>query len=85
MLDGGKGDGPPPDWKPNTKMLYASASVNGWTHQGVKDLILFKFKRASTKDLTYFEYWKVMDWIGTVPPNSLPTERDKNTEDLFAS
>ena len=74
---------PGPDWKPNTKMLYVTASANGWTHQGVKDLILANFKRTSTKDLSFSEYHKVMRWLGNSPPDVITMERDPNTLEMF--
>jgi hypothetical protein len=63
-------------------MLYITASANGWNHAQVKDLILFNFKRASTKDLTFTEYNKTLDLLGKLQPGTV-AERDKNTDDLF--
>jgi hypothetical protein len=73
----------PENWQPNTKLLYATAGANGWSHQQVKDLILFNFKRASTKDLTYTEFYKTLDWLGNLTPGTVTAERDKNTLDMF--
>ena len=74
---------PPADWRPNTKLLYMTASQNGWTHAQVKDLILANFGRASTKDLQWHEYNRVLDWLGKLPPGTISAERDPFTKDLF--
>ena len=73
----------PPNWKPNYKQLYIEARSLGWTREGIHDLIMFNFKKSSSKDLAFNEYQKVMQWIEELPPNSITTERDKNTNDLF--
>ena len=74
---------PKPDWTPNTRMLYTHATNCGWNHQGVKDLILFHFKKQSTKDLTFHEFNKTLDMLDALHPNTVTAERDKNTDDLF--
>jgi hypothetical protein len=74
---------PPENWKPNTKYLYTLASTNGWTHAQVKDFVLFNFKRASTKDLAFEEYNKVIDALDKLPPGSMSMTKDKNTLELF--
>jgi hypothetical protein len=79
MLIGKEPDG----WKPNSRQLYISASYSGWTRQGIHDLIGYHFKKQSTKELTFSEYNQVLRWIEDLEPNTVTTERDKNTEDLF--
>jgi hypothetical protein len=74
----------PPNWKPNFKQLYIEAGSFGWTREGIHNLIELNFKKSSTKDLTFVEYNKVMEWIEKLPPNSVTVERDANTEDLFS-
>jgi hypothetical protein len=73
----------PKNWKPNSRQLYISAHYSGWTHQGIKDLIKFHFKKDSTKDLSWNEYNQVLVWIEDLEPNTLTAERDKNTLDMF--
>ena len=76
-------DVPPKDWKPNTKYLYTVATVNGWSHDGVRNLIKTHFNRDSTKDLTFSEFNKVLEWLDRLAPNSVTIERDPNTLDMF--
>jgi len=76
-------DIPPPNWKPNSRQLYIAATYSGWTRQGIHDLIGVHFKKQSTKDLTFKEYNQVLRWIEDLEPNTVTTERDENTEDLF--
>ena len=73
----------PKNWKPNCVGLYIEARSLGWTREGVHALIEINFKKSSTKDLNFDEYNKVMNWLETLIPNSVTTERDQNTEDLF--
>jgi hypothetical protein len=73
----------PPNWKPNFKQLYIEARSFGWTREGIHSLIQMNFKKDSTKNLSFNEYNKVMEWIEKLPPNSVTVDRDKNTEDLF--
>ena len=74
---------PSENWRPNTKLLYAAATSAGWSHAGVKNLIKTHFNRDSTKDLTWVEYNKVMEWIDRLPPDTLTVERDPNTLEMF--
>jgi hypothetical protein len=76
-------DLPPQNWKPNTKQFYTSATYQGWTHEGVKDLIKLHFKKDSSKDLTFAEFNKCLEWFETLPPNTVTTEHDKNTIEMF--
>ncbi len=76
-------DIPPKNWKPNSKQLYTAADGFKWTHQGIHDLIGYHFKKQSTKELTFLEYNQVLRWIEDLEPNTVTTEKDKNTEDLF--
>ena len=76
-------DQPNQSWTPNSRLLYTTATTNRWTHRGVKDLIFFQFKKTSTKDLTFDEFQKVMEWLTSLPPNTVTVARDKNTDDLF--
>ena len=55
---------PAEGWKPNTKLLYATATANGWNHEGVKRFIKAAFNRDSTKDLEYSEYQATMEMVG---------------------
>jgi len=71
------------DWRPDFKSLYMLARNNGWSRQGVHDLILANFGRTSTKDLTQSEYEKTMTWLEKLPPNTITGERDPFTLDLF--
>ena len=73
----------PKNWKPNPKYMYTVATVNGWNHDGVRNLIKTHFNRDSTKDLTFSEFNKVLEWLDRLPPNSVTVERDPNTLDMF--
>lgn len=76
------GEPDPENWKPNTKYLYTVATVAGWTHQGVKDLIAAHFRKASTKDLTFSEYNRTLEMLDQLPPNTVSVH-DANTLELF--
>jgi hypothetical protein len=73
---------PPKDWKPNTKMLYTVATNNGWNRDGVHALIEMNFKKQSTKDLTFDEYNQVLEWLDSIPANTVTTGHDPNTDDF---
>lgn len=73
----------PSGWRPDTKALYTVASNNGWSHAGVRDLILLNFRKTSSKDLAFAEYNKVMFWLENRPANTTTGERDPFTKDLF--
>jgi hypothetical protein len=74
---------PGPDWKPGCKWLYICAGQAGWKREQIHLLIEAQFKKHSTKELTFDEYNKVLEWIDTLPPGTISTERDPNTPDMF--
>lgn len=74
---------PPRDWKPNTKLLYATATSLGWKHQQVKDLIHNKWGRSSTKDLSFAQFNRLLDLFAEISPDNIPPPRDKETVEMF--
>ena len=74
------------DWRPSKSDiigLYSKARENGWSRGGVHELMKAQFKKASSKELTYSEYEKVLEWLDTIPSDTTTVERDENTIDMF--
>ncbi len=66
------------------KRLYTIASNNGWTTDGIHNLIGANYGYRSTHELTIDEYNDVVRHVETtIVPNTVTMYRDTNTPDMF--
>lgn len=70
--------------KAQLKRLYAIATANSWTHEGVHRLIEHNYGYRSTTELDQAQYDEVVKFLETsIVPDVVTMRRDPNTKDMF--